>query len=411
MLFQFRLAISLFAIGLISVSVSAEPMSLEYSSLVTLSSLSQNVYEHHPARQAQSAYQQQIDANTALANATFADASSVSLNHYNDVIGSSDGFQEWEGSIDMPLWLSGQKQQQAILSDKMSAELTAYQQQLRLKISAQIRESVWRVVLADTASKQAYQTWQMALKLERDVDAHIKAGELAGSELLLANSHVLKTHSDYVLAQDELKYVLKNFQQLTAERALPQKHEELLAVNTTITNEHPSLISLDQKINTLRTKQDIAHYQDAVNPSLSVGVRRERNDSKESFNHSLGLGISFALDDDVYRRPAITNAARILADAEVERQQLKRKLQIELATQLHQLAIMKQQLTMAVEHSETTEQYLSIQQHAFDLGEINVLNLLTSQVLANKSVNRKQSLEISVKHAIAKVNQALGIIL
>ncbi|MFW5451777.1 MAG: TolC family protein [Methylophagaceae bacterium] len=409
MLFHVKVAISFIAISLsVSPVVFAETILLEQSSSVTLSSLVQNVYERHPTHHAQSAHQQKIDANTDLANATFADASSVSLNHYNDVVGSSDGFQEWEGSIDMPLWLSGQKQSQLALSDKMSAELTSSQQQLRLEIASQVRQVVWGVVLADVKTQQAHQAWHVAKQLAQDVDAHVKAGELAGTDRLLANSHALKMHSDYILAQGKLEHAIKAFQTLTGESALPQQYEESLALETVITDHHPSLVASDQKVNTLRTKQNIARYQDAVNPSLSVGIRRDRDDSSESFNHSLGLGISFALDDDVYRRPAMANAAMILADAEVARQQLKRKLQVKLTEQLYLLDTLKQQLTIAIKHSDTTEQYLSLQQSAFDLGEIDLLNLLASQTLANESLNRKQSLETEIKQAIANVNQALG---
>lgn len=407
MLLQFRILILSFAMSIAPVAF-AEPILLEQSSSVSLSSLVQNIYEHHPAQQIQLAQQQQIDANTALSNATFADVSSVSLNHYNDVIGSSDGYQEWEGSVDMPLWLSGQQQQQAILSDTMSDELSSSQQQLRLEISAQIRESVWNVILANTASKQAHQTWQMAQKLERDVDAHVKAGELAGTELLLANSHAVKAHSHYVLAQGKLKYAINTFQTLTGGSVLPEQYEETLPSITIINDQHPSLAVADKEINTLRTKQDIAHYQDAVNPNLSIGVRRERGDDSESFNHSLGLGISFALDNEVYRRPAMAEAARVLADAEVARQQLKHALNVQLSEQLYQLEIQQQQLILALEHSNTTGQYLSSQQRAFELGEIDLVSLLHSQTLANESLNQKQSLEISVKHTIAQVNQALG---
>lgn len=381
------------------------------SSTVNLASLVQKVYTDHPAHKAELAFQQQINANTELANATFAGVPNMSLNMFNDVIGSGDGYQEWEGGVDMPLWLPGQKHQQLVVSEKMAAELPASQRQLLLDISATVRELVWSVVLADTASNQAYQIWQAAKALQQDVEVRVKAGELAGTENLLANTHVLEMHDRYLVAQGKLDLALKNYQQITGEVVLPENYKEILPVDRTIDQNHPTIALFDHKIMTLHSKQDLAHFDIAANPNLSVGVRRERDDDKESFNHSVGLGIRFALGNDVYRQPAIADAAMDLADAEVARQQVERELKVLLSTKLHDLDVKQQQFELAKEHNKTTQQYILLQQRAFDLGEIGLVELLRSQTLANESLNRKQSLEVSIQHLIAKINQALGVIL
>lgn len=400
----------------------AEMVQLEQSSSVTLSSLAQNVYERHPALHNELAQQQQINANTDLANATFADVKSINLNHQNDAIGSSDGLQEWEASVDMPLWLPGQKQQQHLLSDKLSAELPAYKNKIKLDASAKVRDLVWNVVLANNANMQAHQVWQTAEKLKQDVVARVKAGELAGTERLLASTNALEMHSQYLLTEAELEHALNSYHHVTGENSLPEAYEETLPKDydnaqqqhhslAIIEQEHPYLMLLEQQINTLRAQQDLAHFDGAINPSLSLGVRSERGDHGEDFNNSIGVGISFALDNDVYRRPAIANAAKELADAEISRQQLERELNIALFSQLHDLETKQQQLVLLNEQNDTTQQYYALQQRAFELGEIDLVNLLRSQSLANKTYNRKQALEVDIEHMIAKVNQALGVIL
>jgi len=45
------------------------------------------------------------------------------------------------------------------------------------------------------------------------------------------------------------------------------------------------------------------------------------------------------------------------------------------------------------------------------LGELDLVSLLRSQSLANEVYNRKLALEVDIKHNIASINQALGIIL
>jgi len=398
-------------INMPSVTLAEERAQLEQSSAVTLSSLTQAVFKRQPARQSELAQQQQINAHADLAKATFADVKSISLTHQNDVVGSSDGLQEWEGMVEMPLWLPGQKQQQLLLSDKLSAELPAYQQQIMLAASAEVRELVWQVVMANTAATEAYQTWQSSLKLEKDVTARVKAGELAGTERLLATNNALDMQTQYLLKNAHLDRTLTTYRAITRERFLPEVYIEVLAEKDVIDQYHPDLMILDQRINTLRAQQDLAHFDGAVNPSLSVGIRRERGTHGESFNNSMGLGISFALDNDVYRRPAIADAAKALADAEIARQQLERELNISLFSYLHDLETKRLQLKLLNEQNETTQQYLVLQQRAFDLGDLDLVSLIRSQALASETHNRKLALEIEINYTIALVNQALGVIL
>jgi hypothetical protein len=75
---------------------------------------------------------------------------------------------------------------------------------------------------------------------------------------------------------------------------------------------------------------------------------------------------------------------------------------------LHDLETKQQQLILINEQSKTTQHYLSLQQRAFELGEIDLVNLLRSQSLANETYNKKQALEVDIKHVTAMVNQALG---
>jgi cobalt-zinc-cadmium efflux system outer membrane protein len=394
---------------LVSSHSSAEP-TIERSAATSLSSLTMKVHERQLASLKQNAQQQQIDANTALGNALFAGAANINLNHFNDAIGSSDGMQEWESSVDLPLWLPGQKQQQLALSETLSAEIPVYQQRQLLDASGTVRSTVWAVVLAETKLKQSYQVWQTAQSLEQNVVSRVKAGELAGTEGLLASSHALEMQGRYLQAKTELDYAWNNYQNYTGEITLPEKIEESLSTQVTISQKHPYLALLDQQLLTLRAQQDLAQFDGAVNPNLSFGLRRERDGHDDDYNNSVGIGISFALDNEVYQNPNLANAASVLADATIERQRVKRKLQDELLRLQHQLQAKQQQLELVNQQDKTAQQYLLLQQRAFDLGEIDLVSLLRSQSLADQAVNRKTSLQVSIKHAISTVNQALGLV-
>ena len=396
--------------GLLFSPYSIAEVTIERSAAMSLSSLVKSVQERQLASLKQTAQQQQVDANTALGNAMFAGTANVNLNHFNDAIGSSDGFQEWESSVDLPLWLPGQKQQQLALSDTLSAEIPAYQQRLLLDASATVRSTVWAVVQAETKVKQSYQVWQTAQNLEQNVDSRVKAGELAGTEALLASSHALEMQSRYLQAKAELDYAWSNYQNYTGKMSLPEKIEESLSEQTVINQKHPYLALLDQQILTLRAQQDLARFDGAVNPNLSFGLRRERDDYDDDYTNSVGVGISFALDDEVYQNPNLANAASELADANIERRRIERELQDNLLRLRHQLHSKQQQLELVNKQDKTAKQYLLLQQRAFDLGEIDLVSLIRSQSLADEAVNHQTSLQVDIRHAVATVNQALGMI-
>jgi outer membrane protein TolC len=389
--------------------VSAEDVQAVYSDSLSLHDLTEQVYQRLPGKLGEAKFGQLQQANDSLSSAMFAEPATANLNHFNDVVGSGDGFQEWEGSIDMPLWLPGQKQAQQALSEKIIAELPAYQAELKLQASGEVRDHIWQVKLAETELAQSKQVWVTAKQLEKDVKARVEAGDLPSTEALLAATNSLEAQSQYVQAESKLAEQLKAYLLLTGTEVIPEQIAESLVTQADISAAHPSLALQDQMISRLQAEVGLAQYVAASNPNLSVGVRRERGDDKESFNHSLGVGISIALDDKRYSQPAIAEASAMLTDAQIARQQLEKHLQQQLHMSRASLASSQAQLDLAVEQDKTTQQYFQLQKQAFYLGELNLVELLRSQTLANESRNRKRQLEVLIEQKTAAVNQALGV--
>jgi outer membrane protein TolC len=391
--------------------VAAEEIQARYSDSLTLSMLSDKVYQSLPGKLGEGKFARLQEANDALTDSLFAQPATANLNHFNDAIGSGDGFQEWEGGIDMPLWLPGQKQAQQSLSQQLMAELPAYQARLQLQASAEVRQLVWQVKLAEAELEQATLVWQTAQKLEQDVKKRVEAGDMPPTEGLLASSNTLEKHGLMAEAESRLEQQLETYRLITGEQQLPAQVTETLGSASNIPASHPQLAMQDQVIARLQAELGIAEYAGAANPNLSVGVRRERGDDKESFNHSMGVGISIALDDSRYSQPAVAEASAALAEAQVQRREIERQLKKTLLARQQTLKATRKQLELITEQNKTTQDYYQLQKRAFDLGELNLLDLLRSQVRANDSRNRKHQLQVQVEQNIAAVNQALGVVL
>ena len=398
--------------GLFSVSsfvVAEETIEVPRSSELTMSQLVTYVYNRQPEQKKITIKQQQATAQSQLAAEPFSTSPIISLTHNNDIVGSNDGFQEWEGKVDLPLWLKGQQQQLQQLGNSITAELPAFQQYLKLKASGLVRETLWAVVVAEIAVQETHQQLERVKQLKQDVAVKIEAGELANADGLLIDAHLIKTQQSFINTFSELRNAKQRYFRLTQQTALPSDYQETLSSKQVIDTAHPYIAVQLQKIERLKAEQGTAKYSNAEHSTLSFGIRRERGDEDESFNHSAGIGFSMPFDNAPYQKTAIAESAMAIADAEVELHDLRYQL-IELLNQeLTELEFKHQQLEVLKQHYETTQAYVKVQKNAFEYGEINLTQLINSQTLANESHLQLLRMQFDINQTISEINQAVGL--
>ena len=241
--------------------------------------------------------------------------------------------------------------------------------------------------------------------------ASISAGDLPETEKLLAESHLLSMQNQRQNAQNQLQQTINQYYYHTGQRSLPADVEETLPAQREIIAAHPLLAELSQQIATLRSEMHNAQYAGAVNPSVSVGIKRERDNGSEPFNNSLGLGFNMAIGDEPYSEPAIAEAAKAMADVDIARQQLKKQLEAQLLAQLDQLQAQQAQQQRLREQYDLSEAYLERQQASFEFGQIDLMTLLRVEAQAYENRAQVQMLEIAIGQTIAEINQTLGVTL
>ena len=375
---------------------------------VTLQTLTDHVFINHPARQAEASMDALAESRSTLAGQLFAEPLSLSVNHFNDVIGSSDGLQEWETSVEMPIWLPGEKRQQQNLSRHLAAEVPYYQQRIRLDASAQVREHVWQVMLSAAKVRHAETLQENAGNLLKNVQSRVEGGDLSRSEALLAQSHHLEMQSQLASAKMDLQQSLNQYQFLTGQQVLPDVIEETLPMVLEIDKDHPLLAELEQQIARQRSEMANARYDNARHPSVSLGVKRERDAHADPYNNSIGVGVSFALNDSRYQQPAIAQASRLLADLQIAQQQQKRQLEAALLAAKDKYKTLQQRQILLKEQYEVSQQYVSMQQRSFDMGGIDLTTFLRSQEVADKHRHQLLQLEIEIQQQISMINQIAG---
>lgn len=378
------------------------------SEKVSLSELAESVYLAHPKRDGESIFQQLASANNAYADNLFAEPATVDIMHFNDQIGSGDGAQEWEGGVEMPLWLPGQKQQQQALSQSIAARLPAYQTAVKLEVAGELRKHIWSVMEQAAQARSQKQIWENARKLQQEVERRADAGDLPRTEKMLAESYVIETRRDFESVRGQMQKALQQFTSLTGSQALPAKVTESLVDNPVINAAHPQLSMLDKQINQLRDEVGLSRYQSAINPSVTVGMKRERGAFGEAYNNSVGVGVTFALDDNDYRRPEIARAAEQLSQVEVHRQSQKLQLERRLEAELEELHQRREALNLLQREQAVTQDYLEAQRTAFEYGEIDLTKLLQAENRAAKARLALEQQQIRIQSQIAVVNQIAG---
>ncbi len=308
----------------------------------------------------------------------------------------------------MPIWLPGEKRQQQNLSRHLAAEVPYYQQRIRLDASAQVREHVWQVMLSAAKVRHAETLQENAGNLLKNVQSRVEGGDLSRSEALLAQSHHLEMQSQLASAKMDLQQSLNQYQFLTGQQVLPDVIEETLPMVLEIDKDHPLLAELEQQIARQRSEMANARYDNARHPSVSLGVKRERDAHADPYNNSIGVGVSFALNDSRYQQPAIAQASRLLADLQIAQQQQKRQLEAALLAAKDKYKTLQQRQILLKEQYEVSQQYVSMQQRSFDMGGIDLTTFLRSQEVADKHRHQLLQLEIEIQQQISMINQIAG---
>lgn len=376
---------------------------------LTLKTLTNYVYQQAPAKLAEQSLQQLSDASQTEASAFFAAPATINLQHFNDSIGSGNGFQEWESTVEMPLWLPGQKRQLQNISRQQAAQIPYYQQTLRLAASARVRQQVWQVMQAAARFKQAETRSQTAVLIQQQIQQGLADDLYTEGDQLLANSHLAMMQADETQAKSQLQQKLKAYHYVTGKTQLPDQVEEKLPAITVISDDHPLLAERHQQIATLRSQLVNTQFDTGTNPSVSFGIKRERWQFGEPFNNSLGLGVSLPLGGETHNQTGRAQINHQLIEIEIARQQLKQQLELTLMTQLDALASQQQQQQLLKQQHVDNQQLMRTQKITFDNGGIDLQGFLNNLDMSALTREKIQLLEVKMQQQHAQINQTLGV--
>jgi len=383
---------------------------LAVASGLTLHDVVEHTYQRNPEIRIIEARLKHVNARMQRAKSFWPGDPSFTVNHYNDAVMDSDGLREWEAGVEMPLWLPGQKDAQQHTVEQEKSVVGAGEAALRLKLAGIIRELLWNIALSKNQVSAARHEWQVVQKLAADVNKRVQLGDLAQSDLILAEQESLTKEAALRKAEQEYRHAQHRYDMITGLRKLPAEFVETATPDPSINDNHPVLIEASEKVASSTAMRDQVMLENRGNPTVFLGTRHERSTSGDDFANAIGLSFRMPFGTSAHTTPKLTAAEVDLTETRSEMELLYRDLNIAMEDAIRELEMTREQYDFARRKNELTQRNLELSRKAFALGETSLIELIRIQAQAFTAERNMHQKQLEVGLHTARLNQARGII-
>jgi len=386
------------------------PARLSVSPSLTLHDTVEKAYARSPTLQVLSARLAEADALRRQSESFWASDPSISGRYTTDQVWSDEGYREWETGIDLPLWWPGQKAARRKVAEQAGLAATASSQALRLTIAGLVREALWDVAITENRMVIVMREWETARRLEQDVDKRVRLGDLARTDLILTQQETLAREAAHVRAAAEHQFTLRRYRILTGLDEVPRDFKEAPSSSTADQAQHPLLAQAQAEVERGVAERDRSRGEKRGNPTLTLGTRHERGDRQEDYINSLGVALNVPFGLSSQAAPRVAAAELALAEAQSQRDQAKRQLEIALQEAERDLTATRDELSVAEQQNKLAQENLTLTRKAFALGEIDLVTMLRVQTQAFTAERTLEQKRFELGLHVARINQALGVI-
>ncbi len=411
-----RILVAFFVLNCLPVwSAPATPLDAHDDHIITNAQISlKNVLEqtitHHPKQYELDALNNRAKAQYLHANGTFPTAPAATLRHQNDSVGSRRGEREWETEFEMPVWLSGQRTARLALAEDVASSVGTSRQSLMLQLAGALREAVWDIRMSQESESVYESRLKVTKKLEQDVAARYRAGEVAKTDLMLAQNETLQAESAYVRAQAEVKHAKHRYIALTGINEIPANLDETLSELNVLTDQHPLLVEANSRIEIAKDEREVVGVERREPPQFILSARSQRGPNDNFYNDGIGFKIRIPFASETRNAPLLASAESNVAGAMTELGKLKLAMETALHEAEHNLLVTKKELELTTKQNQITQENVQLARKAFKLGESDLVSLLRTESLAFEVERVLAVKKIQLQWDIARYNQAVGVL-
>lgn len=366
-------------------------------------------WERSPEAQVLEARRAESDAQALAANSLLSGAPAVVLGHRSDQLGDNAGEREWEAEIELPVWLPGQRDARQREARVGRSGLEASVRALRLKLAGALREAIWELRQVEAQTRLDETRVETAEKLAEDVAKRVRAGELARTDLNLAQSEWRSAQAALLQSRTRLLEAQQDYATLTGETTPPEDSVENAQRDHTLADDHPLMEEARRAIEVAQAHAEVARHSRRDAPEVVLSTRRERI-KPDPYSSTVGLAVRLPLATDARNLPLTTAAQTALTGAQSEYRRLRLTLEYRSQQAGQALHAADQLLELAAQQRTAARENLGLIQKAFDLGETDLFALLRARAAAFEAEQAYSQQEIAQALARARVNQAQGVL-
>ena len=394
-----------------TLSLSAEMQhedELTIDNAFTLHDLVEKALPHYPNSQLLAAKKLMLEARQTQANSLLPGSAALILRNQNDQLLSRNGETEWEAGVEFPIWLNGQRKARAAIAIIASQNLTVDTQYLRLQLAGMVRDALWDIQLMQGLADIALAKHEAASQLQRDIEKRVSLGDMAQKDLLVAQTETLQAESERINAEAEVQHAKFRYVNLTGLSIIPAEFTEIKSAKSDVEETHLALLEANGKIALSIEQRNLVHIENRDNPTVTLGTRSLRGATDTQYNNSFGITVRIPLQSATRNTPLQAAAEMQYAENQAHLSQLKLLLAAAMHEAEHNLEVGSAQLEVLTKQHNIAQQSLSVTRKAFQLGELDLSDLIRVQTQAFNTEKSLKNQQIQQLWNTARYNQAVG---
>lgn len=336
---------------------------------------------------------------------------SLAISYLDDQPRTAMGMTELEYGVHLPLWRPGERRDARAMGESFGAQAAAWKAHLELTVVGRLRSSLADLETADRLLAIERQATADARTLLSTVEKMLGAGEVAQADVMQARALLLQQQRQELAAETALVDAEWNYSSLTGLAARPATaHVERRTERTDIAAGHPWLRFLETGVAVADGAIKQTRLEAAGSPSVMVGSRRQRGSSTETYNDSLIFSVNVPFGASAHVRSRVGTVARQKADAEVQLLAARKELMRQLHEAEHELGQIEESLVLGEEQVALDQRQWEMAKSAFEVGEMNLFQVLTALRQARVSAREFESLKLRKQRLITEFNQVIGVL-
>ena len=362
---------------------------------------------------------QAVQARLDATDAFFAGAPTVGFDYRRDTPAfvpqlerlDPRGRNEYDYGISAPIWLPGERalRRQVLSVEREQAHTLRAAE--RLALAGSLRERVWAVRRAQIELDWAQRRREDALRLEADVARRVEAGEVARADLLIARNETFTAAAAHVEAQAAWRRAGARLLELTGSPLLPGEYREEgpAAGSAGDVSDDPRVRLASLELDRAQAAASLASGVRRDNPTVSVSLRNERDESGADYRNSLQFGIRIPLDTEARNAPRLAEAVRAVASAQARVDEQTRTVLAQRHAAQADLEAADRRIELAGQRLAAADEGLQLGERAYALGERSLVELLRLRGIERDARLELDSARTGRDAARAALMQSMGL--